>query len=34
MNRRGVGYDVGTLFSGPGWRVSTRLSSAGSCGPG
>ena len=24
MNRRGVGYDAGILFSGLGWRLSTR----------
>jgi hypothetical protein len=24
MNRRGVGYDVGAIFSGYGWRFSTR----------
>lgn len=24
MNRRGVNYDVGAVFSGPGWRVTTR----------
>jgi hypothetical protein len=24
VNRKGVGYDVGTVFSGPGYRISTR----------
>lgn len=24
MNRRGVGYDVGTIFAGPGWKIRTR----------
>jgi hypothetical protein len=24
MNRKGVAYDTGTVFSGPGWKISTR----------